>query len=62
MSNAKINIKDLTSIKMVASGEKRITKVIRGGMVKEWVGIGWIDLRPATSRDRQRYPEVKETT
>jgi hypothetical protein len=45
---------------MVAGNEKHISIIIEGGIVKEWVSIGWIDLRPATKTDRKTFPEVNE--
>jgi hypothetical protein len=44
---------------MTTGGEDRISKVILDGVVKEWVGIGWIDLEPATPEDYLKIPEVK---
>lgn len=44
---------------MVAGGEKRISQVILNGKVKEWVGIGWIDMRDATPEDYRKIREVK---
>jgi hypothetical protein len=52
--------KDVTNRAMVAGNEKHISIIIESGIVKEWVGIGWIDLRPATKTDRKTFPEVNE--
>jgi hypothetical protein len=49
---------ELTIIRMVAGKEKVISKVIENGDLKEWVGIGWLTIRPATARDRMRYRTV----
>lgn len=49
----------VTNIAMTTGGEKRISKIILDGVVKEWVGIGWIDLEPATPEDYLKIPEVK---
>lgn len=49
---------ELTTIKMVAGNERKYGKVVHGGKLKEWVGIGWIDVRSATSSDERRYPFV----
>ena len=48
----------VTTIAMVAGGEKKLTKVVYNGMLKEWVGSGWIDLRRATMSDKAKYPRV----
>lgn len=51
----------LSNLRMVASGElKGITKVIDGGVVKEWVGIGWITLEPPTDEERKTLPVVED--
>jgi hypothetical protein len=51
---------DLSILRMAAGGEKRYSTVIDGTRVKEWVGIGWIDLREATTDDLRRFPRVSE--
>ncbi len=48
----------LSNLHMTAGGEKRCSVVIDGDRVKEWVGIGWIDLRKATAKDRRLFPAV----
>ncbi len=40
-------------------GEKTHSTVIDEGIVKDYVGIGWIDIRKATSDDYKKYPTVK---
>ena len=42
---------------MVNGNEKKYKIVIDNGIVKEWVGIGWIKIRKATKADK--YPIVK---
>ena len=42
---------------MVNGNEKKYKIVIDNGIVKEWVGIGWIEIRKATKADK--YPIVK---
>ena len=56
----KITRKELSNLRMVAGNEKKYGKVIMGGVLKEWIGFGWIVLRIATEKDRKRYPEVVE--
>lgn len=51
---------ELATILRVAGGEKRHPIVILDGVVREWVGFGWITLDPATDEDRMKYPTVVE--
>ena len=51
-----IALEHLTSIKM---GCKRCI-VIHEGMVKEWIGIGWVDKHKAKGMDFQKYPKAVE--
>lgn len=55
----RIHAQNLSNLKMVAGMERKITRVIDGDALKEWVGIGWIELRKATPRDRRTYSQVK---
>lgn len=43
---------------MVAGNENKFSKVIDDGVLKEWVGIGWIDCGRATKAQRQQFPKV----
>lgn len=56
-----VKLEDLSKFSMVAGGEKRITKVIDGDELKEWVGIGWVSIGKATKADRKKFPVVKRT-
>ena len=56
----KIKLSQLSVIKMVSVNENKYPVVIVDGKVKEWVGIGWIDLREATKEDYEKYPEAIE--
>ena len=58
--NKKVNRKKLTNLAMVNGNEKKYSIVIDSNTVKEWVGIGWIELREATDSDRETYPTVGE--
>jgi len=53
-----IKAEECSSIKMTTGNEKKFTKIIHHGVVKEWVGIGWIttDEKP----DPDKYPTVKD--
>jgi hypothetical protein len=51
--------KELSNIAMVNGNEKKYKIVIDLGILKEWVGIGWIELRKATTKDLKTYPAVE---
>jgi len=51
-----IKISELSITKMVAGNEATYSKVIMNGVVKEWVGIGWIDTNEIP--DTTLYPTV----
>lgn len=51
---------NLSNFRMVLGNADIVTRVIDGDDLKVWVGIGWITLRPATERDRKRYPIVED--
>ena len=44
---------------MTAGNEKKYDAVIDNGTLKEWVGIGWVDVREATQKDYEKFPTVK---
>jgi len=49
---------ELSNMRMVSGNEKKYATVIDGGVVKDWVGIGWIDVRKATAKDKLSFPTV----
>lgn len=51
-----VPVSELSTLKMVAGGEKKHSVVIHDGEVKRWVGIGWITERKATEEDLKDYP------
>jgi hypothetical protein len=51
----------LTNMAMVNGNEELYKVVIDNGYVKEWVGIGWIELRKATPGDLKKHPTVERT-
>jgi len=53
-----VKANDLSKFKMVAGNEKRYSAVIDNGILKEWVAIGWVDLREATQKDYEKFPVV----
>lgn len=55
---APLKFREVSNIAMTTGGEKKHPIVIVDRVVKEWVGIGWSDLRRANADDRQKYPEV----
>lgn len=46
------------NIAMVNGGEKKHPRVILDGIVKNWVGFGWVDEGKATAADLKKYPTV----
>lgn len=58
MSHKTIKRAELSTLRMVAGGEKRHPQVIEAGRVKEWIGFGWIDLREATADDLATLPHI----
>lgn len=58
METKTVTLRDVSTIAMVNRNELKITHVIDEGILKQWVGIGWIDLRKATKKDRAVYPIV----
>ena len=51
---------DLTTWKMVTGNEDTYSTVIDGDRLREWVGIGWIDVGMATDEHRAIYPTIKD--
>jgi len=50
---------ELATWRMVAGNEELYTRVVEAdGRLKEWVGIGWIDIGMATDEHRTLYPMV----
>lgn len=52
----KVQLKELTNLKMVSGNEKKYPCVIINGFLKDWVGFGWITVRKATKKDLQQFP------
>jgi len=48
----------LSNLHMVAGNEEKYPTVIHNDQLEEWVGIGWITIRPATDEDRLKFPTV----
>lgn len=47
----KIHRSELSNLKMVCGNEKKFTKVIMDGIVKQWVGFGWVDVDEVPNPD-----------
>ena len=55
-----VSFRTVSNVAMVAGGEDLVRRVIHDGVVKEWVGIGWITLDD--SPDPDIYPVVVSDT
>ena len=51
---------ELSNLRMVGGNEKTVTHVVLDGRTLMWMGIGWVDLRPATAEDIDMYPVVED--
>jgi hypothetical protein len=54
-----VNAKELQNIRMAGHNEKKYPVVIDNGVLKEWVAIGWVDVREATQKDYEKFPVVE---
>ena len=53
-----VHARKLSKQAMAEGNESEYSIVIDNDIVKEWVGIGWIELRQATEDDLVLYPTV----
>ena len=53
---------ELSKLRMAGGNEMKYPAVIDDGILKEWVAIGWIDLREATPKDYKKFPVVTRGT
>lgn len=60
MNQQTITRAELTNLRMVVGNEKKYSVVIIDGVVKEWVGIGWIEIRKPTEEDLKTLPVVED--
>lgn len=58
MTEKTVKASELSIIKMVGNNEKKYKAVIENGILKDWIGFGWIDIRTATKEDHQKFPIV----
>lgn len=56
-----ISAKELNNLAMINGNENKYRIVVDNNIVKEWVGIGWIELHKATKEDKELYPTVLRT-
>ena len=56
-----VDARELSKMKMASGNEATYSVVIDNGVLKEWVGIGWIELRDATPEDTEKYPTVRRS-
>lgn len=54
-----VHARELSKEAMAAGNEAKYQCVIDNGQLKEWVGIGWIELREASPSDYEYYPTVE---
>ena len=47
---------------MIAGNEKKYSRVIINGVIKNWVGFGWVDEGKATAEDFKKYPTTAKET
>jgi hypothetical protein len=55
-----VSYRDIATAVVAAGRGKRLNHVIHNGFLKQWVGIGWIEIRLATPADYEKYPQVEE--
>jgi hypothetical protein len=53
-----VQANELSNIRMAGHNEKKYPAVIDEGILKEWVAIGWVDLRKAMKTDYKKFPVV----
>jgi hypothetical protein len=56
----KVTRNAVSNVRMVAGNEKKHPRVILDGIVKNWVGFGWVDEGKATTEDKRKYPTVED--
>ena len=58
MGRETVAASELANIRMAGHNEKKYPAVIDEGSLKEWVAIGWVDVRAATEQDYEKFPVV----
>ena len=59
MTVKKVKATELSNFRMAGHNEMKYPAVIDNGILKEWVAIGWVDLREATPEDHKIFPVVE---
>jgi hypothetical protein len=54
-----VKASELSNLKMTTGNEEKYSIVIDNGIIKEWVGIGWVDIGKASKKDYETLPVVK---
>jgi len=54
-----VNARELSNTKMSNGNVELFPKVIDHGIVKDWIGMGWVNSHAASEEDYFKYPEVK---
>jgi len=57
-----VNASELSNLKMTAGNEHLYSYIIDEGMLKHWVGIGWIEEGLASIKDQKKYPTIVRST
>lgn len=57
---APVKRSELDAWRMLDGNELFYPIVIDDRTVKEWIGVGWIDLRRATTDDLAKYPLIED--
>lgn len=53
-----VESRELSTRRMGCGGEGKPERVILDGRIMFYVGIGWVDERPATQEDAEAFPVV----
>jgi len=51
----------VSTMAMVAGNEEKLVDVIHNGHHKHWVGIGWVDMGPASDAHYDKYPVIADS-
>lgn len=60
VANNFLPTRSVSTLAMTSGGENRHPKIIHRGMIKTWVGIGWVDSREALIADYKELPVVHD--
>jgi len=54
-----VNARELSNVKMSNGNVELFPRVIDDGMIKDWIGMGWVIDVAAKEEDYYKYPKVK---